>query len=161
MQSGLELMERLRAARAESRRLFARARGNARHAVVLSLLADPEAPTAARDAVAQLAADAGAAVGMVDGIRTAVSEAVTNAVVHGYADRAPGRLYIDAYVLAGGLTVLVADDGRGPRRASPNPGLGLGWKLIAQLSDKYTVTRRSTGGTLIYMRFRLKSPVRQ
>lgn len=151
----LQLVQRLRATHMESKRLLARARGRARHAVVLSLTADAEAPAVARNAVAELAARAGAPTEIVDGIRTAISEAVTNAVVHGYADRAPGRISVDAYVFAGVLTVLVADDGHGPREASPNPGLGLGWKLIAQFADKYTVTRRSTGGTLLDMRFRL------
>jgi stage II sporulation protein AB (anti-sigma F factor) len=152
-----ELFERIRAAQAESRRLMARARGLSHHAVVLTLNADAEAPARARNAVADLAARAGASDGLVQGIKTAVSEAVTNAVVHAYANLAPGPVYVEAYALAGVFTVLVADDGRGPRTPSPNPGLGLGWKVIAQLADRHTVTRRGPGGTMIYMRFRLSN----
>ena len=149
------LRERATAARAESRRLVARARPLAARAVVLRLTADPHAPAVARDAVAELAASGGGSLIEVDAVKTAVSEAVSNAVMHAYEPGAAGLVWVEAYVLGGMLTVLVADDGRGPRVPSPNPGLGLGFKVMIQLSDKCTVTRRGSGGTLIYMRFRL------
>ena len=149
------LRRRLLAAQGEARRLMARAQALARHSVALKLTSDTSAPGVARDAVAGLAAAAGVSKVEVDAIKTAVSEAVSNAVLHAYDGGDVGLVYVDAYVLGGVLTVLVADDGRGPRVPSPNPGLGLGWKVIMQLSDKCAITRRGGGGTLIYMRFRL------
>lgn len=103
----------------------------------------------------ELAVAAGASSELAQAVKTAVSEAVTNAVLHAYPESTPGQVYVEAYVMGGVLTVLVADDGRGPRDPSPNPGLGLGWKVIAQLVDQHTVTRRGTGGVLVTMRLRL------
>ena len=46
-------------------------------------------------------------------LKTAVSEAVTNCIVHGYRDR-PGRIYIDAALLEGNvLRVKIRDKGCG------------------------------------------------
>jgi len=149
------LRGRLLAAQGEARRLMARAQALTRHSVALKLTSDTSAPGVARNAVALLAGAAGASTIEVDAVKTAVSEAVTNAVLHAYDGGDVGRVYVDAYVVGRVLTVLVADDGRGPRVPSPNPGLGLGWKVIMQLSNKCAITRRGGGGTLIYMRFRL------
>jgi anti-sigma regulatory factor (Ser/Thr protein kinase) len=149
------LRGRLLAAQGQARRLMARAQALARHSVALKLTADASAPGVARDTVACLAAAAGVSTVEVEAVKTAVSEAVCNAVMHAYDGGEAGLVYVDAYVLGGVLTVLVADDGRGPRVPSPNPGLGLGWKVIMQLCDKCAITRRGGGGTLIYMRFRL------
>src|SRR4051812_11887356 len=55
-----------------------------------------------------------------------VSEAVSNAVIHGYADRTPGPVWGRACVGADHVDLEVADDGHGtpPRRDSPGAGLG-------------------------------------
>jgi stage II sporulation protein AB (anti-sigma F factor) len=90
-----------------------------------------------------------------DGIALAVSEAVTNAVVHAYIDSPrPG----DVEVVAkrhpdDGIEIHVCDDGRGlmPRRDSP--GLGVGLPLVAKLAQRFRIETRPGGGTAISMCF--------
>ena len=122
--------------------------------LVLELTADVHAPRTARRAVNELACRFGASRDELDTIRTLVSEGVSNAVTHAY-DGEPGPVCVEAAVIGGDLTILISDEGRGPRCGSPNPGLGLGWKLVAQLTDGWAVIQRGSGGTTLYMKIAL------
>ncbi|HET9125071.1 MAG TPA: ATP-binding protein [Solirubrobacteraceae bacterium] len=106
----------------------------------------------ARRAVAQYAARNGIGGELLDGIRLAVSEAVTNVVMHAYPDRS-GAVHVTAAVAGAELWVLVADDGCGHRTPSRQPGLGWGLTVIAQHSRDYVITERALGGTEVRMRF--------
>jgi anti-sigma regulatory factor (Ser/Thr protein kinase) len=89
----------------------------------------------------------------VSAIEIAVSEAVTNAVVHAYARR-PGDVVVTAHMPKGdGLVVDVLDDGDGLVPRADSPGLGLGLALIAQLTDAFEVREPAHGGTMVHMRF--------
>jgi serine/threonine-protein kinase RsbW len=100
--------------------------------------------------------------GAVDpaGIALAVSEAVTNAVIHAYVDRpAPG----DVEVLVerhpdDGLEIRVCDEGRGMMPRSDSPGLGVGLPLVAKLAQRFRVETRPTGGTAVSMVFPVRDP---
>ena len=61
-----------------------------------------------------------------DGVALAVTEAVTNAVMHAYRDREPGTVRIFASVGDGALVVIVSDDGPGMTPRTDSPGIGLG-----------------------------------
>src|SRR5438270_10506247 len=89
----------------------------------------------AREAVAAIAALAGASDERIDSVRLAVSEAVTNAVVHAYEGQ-DGEIEVSAKVDDHELEVEVDDDGRG-LRAGARHGLGLGLALIALSSDTF------------------------
>jgi anti-sigma regulatory factor (Ser/Thr protein kinase) len=99
--------------------------------VELQLPSAPPSIKRARDAVGDLAARVGVSNGDV---RLAVSEAVTNAVVHAFRDRAPGTISVKAWLDAGRLLVVVADDGTGMRPNPDSTGLGLGISLITRLA---------------------------
>jgi anti-sigma regulatory factor (Ser/Thr protein kinase) len=90
-----------------------------------------------------------------DGIALAVSEAVTNVVVHAYIDAPePGDVEVFAERHPGdGLEIQVCDDGRGmtPRRDSP--GLGVGLPIVARLAQRFRVEARPGGGTAVSMLF--------
>jgi serine/threonine-protein kinase RsbW/stage II sporulation protein AB (anti-sigma F factor) len=124
-------------------------------ALDLSFGADPACVAEARGAVARWAASHGAAGWDVDRIRLAVSEAVTNAVVHAYADERRGAVRVTAGLSASELTVLVADHGCGIGAAPESPGLGLGLGVIDESSDAFTIMTRAGGGMQLEMRFRL------
>ena len=119
--------------------------------------ADPEAVALARDEFAALADRHGATDEQVNEIRLLISEAVTNAVRHAYPGRArrAGSVHAVAAVCPGGVTMLVCDDGVGPRIRSGHPGGGWGWPLMAALSDRFTIRRRSNGGTEVEMHVRI------
>jgi anti-sigma regulatory factor (Ser/Thr protein kinase) len=109
----------------------------------------PHARHAVRDALAGTAVEMSA-------VDVAVTEAVTNVVVHAYRDRCasdePGRVRLTLDCDAGGASVAVADDGLGMAPRADTPGLGLGMSLIANLSDELEIDQRADG-TTVHMRF--------
>jgi anti-sigma regulatory factor (Ser/Thr protein kinase) len=121
-----------------------------------SYAAVPEAVPLARRALTDVAASHGAAGERLEEIRLAVSEALTNAVVHAYRDGEAGHFHVTAAVASGELWVLVSDDGRGLHAWNDSRGLGIGLSLISGLSDDFAIVTRSSGGTEVQMRFELK-----
>jgi anti-sigma regulatory factor (Ser/Thr protein kinase) len=110
-----------------------------------------------RRAVTALAVGAGATPDERDAIRLAVSEALTNVIIHAYAGRS-GEIHVTAAVAGSEFWLLVADDGDGLHQGGGKPGLGLGLTLIAQACDELTIVKRSSGGTELRMRFRVGGP---
>jgi serine/threonine-protein kinase RsbW/stage II sporulation protein AB (anti-sigma F factor) len=90
-----------------------------------------------------------------DGLALAVSEAVTNVVLHAYVDApTPGEVEVVAQRrVDDGLEVRVCDDGRGMVPRSDSPGLGLGLPLVASLAEHLEVQARPDGGTRLRMTF--------
>jgi anti-sigma regulatory factor (Ser/Thr protein kinase) len=109
----------------------------------------------ARNDVVAFAVKRGASKPQLDAVRLAVSEAVSNAVVHAYDGNGPGDIHVTAEIAAEELWVLIADDGRGFQAPARNPGLGWGLPLIAHMSDRLEIAERADGGTEIRMRFPL------
>jgi anti-sigma regulatory factor (Ser/Thr protein kinase) len=98
--------------------------------------------------------------GAVDpaGIALAVSEAVTNAVIHAYVDRpAPGdvEVHVERHP-DDGLEIRAVGGGLMPR--SDCPGLGVGLPLVAKLAQRFRVETRPTGGTAVSMVFPVRDP---
>jgi serine/threonine-protein kinase RsbW len=120
----------------------------------LTFRAEPESVPVARRSVSEFAAAAGADRHQVDAVRLAVSEALTNAVLHAYTGE-PGNVHVTAAVVPGELWVLIADEGRGLEPRADRPGLGLGLALIAQVTDELAIVPRAGGGTEVRMRFDL------
>jgi anti-sigma regulatory factor (Ser/Thr protein kinase) len=88
----------------------------------------------------------------------AVSEAITNAVVHGYRADDHGSIEVSATQDADGVTVVVSDRGVG---MSPNPrseGLGFGMSVMGAFADSVQVEAVHRGGTKVTMRFAQGSP---
>ena len=95
----------------------------------------------------------------INDLALAVSEAVTNAVMHAYEGRPkPGNVTVclDIEPDKNRVEVTVADDGDGMVPRPDTPGLGLGLPLIAQLAETFQVGTPPTGtGTEIRMTFHL------
>jgi anti-sigma regulatory factor (Ser/Thr protein kinase) len=53
------------------------------------------------------------------------------------------------------LWVLIVDHGCGLRADTPNPGLGLGLKIMERMSDGFTLVERAAGGLEARMQFAL------
>jgi anti-sigma regulatory factor (Ser/Thr protein kinase) len=85
-------------------------------------------------------------------VAIAVSEAVTNAVIHAYPAGVNGRVRLVATLQPGSLVVTIADRGRGMTALADRPGLGVGLDLIAQVSNGVEIDDRSSG-TTVTMRF--------
>jgi serine/threonine-protein kinase RsbW len=117
--------------------------------------ARPEHVGAARRAASAAAKRAGAEQPVLEAVRLAVSEAVSNVVVHGYRESDPGRFTVAVESHADELKVIVRDDGCGIQPRTDSPGAGLGLPLIAQLSQSFSLTTPPQGGTELCMTFPL------
>ena len=121
--------------------------------LVRRLRAQPDQVRVIRQEVRDFAREHGAAD--PNAVALAVSEAVTNAIVHAYVDAPePGEIEVIAQRVADDcLEILVCDEGRGmlPRRDSP--GVGLGLPLVATLAESFEVQVRAGGGTQVRMEF--------
>ena len=118
--------------------------------------ARPEHVRAARHAVWEAAARAGAQEQVRHAARLAVSEAVSNVVVHSYRDESgEGHFTLRVEWDGGELKVIVRDEGCGMAPRMDSPGAGLGLPLIATLAESFSVTAPPGGGTEVCMTFPL------
>lgn len=111
---------------------------------------------AARRAIAEFAAAAGASADKLEAIRLTTSEALTNAVLYAYPAWA-GHIHLTVRVAGGELWVLIADNGCGVHAGPDSDRLGLGLALISQLTDGFSIVERSCGGTELRLRYVLNS----
>jgi anti-sigma regulatory factor (Ser/Thr protein kinase) len=115
--------------------------------------AEPRAVGMARDVIGGLARDCGAGEEDVDRVRIAVSEAVSNGVLHAYGNDGGGSVRVVAGFAHGELVLVVEDDGCGLGQAAPSDGLGMGMTIIEQSCDRLTVSHGASGGTRLEMGF--------
>jgi len=106
-----------------------------------------------RHAVVEFARASGASADQLATIALAVSEALSNTVLHAYVGcDEPGVVIVDAHVRERSLEVLVRDEGHGMRPRTDSPGLGLGLPLIARLTERLVISE-ATPGTSVRMCF--------
>lgn len=120
--------------------------------LLMTLPARAENVAVVRHAVAGLAEQLGMEVVGVGDLKTVVTEACMNVVVHAY-DEGPGPLQVEAIPEERGLTVVVRDFGSGirPRTDVERPSLRLGLTLIAALSSSFEISGGLNRGTEIRM----------
>jgi anti-sigma regulatory factor (Ser/Thr protein kinase)/PAS domain-containing protein len=118
-----------------------------------SLPAEPATVATIRVGIRDFAAAHGAPEAVVADIALAVSELVTNAVMHGYVDRTPGTITAEASAGLEELVIVVADDGRGMQPRSDSPGLGLGLPLVGQLATTVDLRETPGGGSELCVTF--------
>lgn len=111
----------------------------------------------ARTAASTLARAAGAGPEHVARVALAVSEAVSNAVLHAYPPGAePGDVQVAGCASQRAeLRVEVRDSGLGIRPQADSPGLGLGLPLISEAADRLELEGAPRGGTTLRMTFHL------
>ncbi len=113
--------------------------------------------------VRQAVAGVGEALGLssprVADLKTVVSEACNNVVLHAYEGE-PGPLEVTAEPRSGELEIQVADRGRGfqPRANEGDDSLGLGLPLIAALSDSFEISAGGGRGSRTTIRFGYEPP---
>ena len=119
----------------------------------------------ARAAVSCFAAQMDPTLNELEDIKTAVSEAVTNAIVHGYPDSI-GDVIVKVRICPNqGLEVMVKDHGRGipdvekARQPMFTTGgeerSGMGFTIMESFMDKLVVRSVPSRGTTVTMRKRL------
>lgn len=101
----------------------------------------------------------GAEPAVVNDVKTALTEACNNAIIHGYSSEPDGFVVVAAEGSSASMEVAVFDSGSGLKPHSPEAaGLGMGLPLIASLSDQYEISGAKAGtGTTVRMCFGLDS----
>lgn len=120
------------------------------------MAAVPSCVPALRADVAAYARRAGVREPLLSSVKLAVSEAVTNAVLHAYVGLRPGPVRVEARVEDDRLLVEVSDDGAGMMPRLDSPGLGVGLPFIADTADSLDISSSPRGGARLRMTFELR-----
>ena len=126
-----------------------------RSLVTLEVRAVPENVGHVRQLLGAFAGAHGADAPARANIALAVSEAVANAVLHGYHDSPPGSIHVVAEYEDDAIEIVIGDDGHGMAAHVESEGLGLGLGLIARIAGRFTVRDRDPRGTEVWMRFHI------
>lgn len=126
----------------------------------LTLPATAENVMVVRQAVAGLGEAIRLSGSRIADLKTVVTEACNNVVLHAYGDE-PGPLEVTAEPGQGELEIVIADEGKGfrPRaNESDTRSLGLGLPLIAALSDSFEISGGAGQGSRTTIRFGYAPP---
>src|SRR4051794_11931808 len=125
----------------------------------LTVPATAENVIVVRQAIAGVAEAIGLGGSRVADLKTVVTEACNNVVLHAY-DGDPGPLQVVAEPGDEELVVQVADEGHGfrPRASEGDASLGLGLPLIAALSDSFEISGGGGHGSRTTIRFGYAPP---
>ncbi len=143
-------------------------RNEMRNEMELKFLSLAENEAFARMVISAYLVQLGPSMGMITEVRTAVSEAVTNAVVHAYADSAPGDIVMRAAIDAQKVIVEVEDFGCGiedvAQAMTPfytsqpeKERTGMGFSLMLSFMDGVQVSSQPGSGTRVRMEKRIEA----
>ena len=115
----------------------------------------------ARSAVGVYALRLNPSLSEISDIKTAVSEAVTNSIVHGYPDRV-GEIVVEGYTDGDKLHINVFDDGVGIENINKalepfyttkieEERSGMGFTIMQSFMDEIKVVSEKGKGTKVYM----------
>lgn len=116
----------------------------------------------ARITVASFAAQLDPSIEEISDIKTAVSEAVTNSIIHGY-DNKIGAIHIECTLFANSIEIIIADDGKGIENIekakeplyTTKPELersGMGFTIMENFMDELKIESALGEGTKITMK---------
>lgn len=128
----------------------------------LSFPAVDENEAFARMVISAFLVKANPSMSIISEVRTAVSEAVTNAVVHAYPDRTDGRVFLRAALEGRRVSIEVEDYGCGIQDVAQammpfytsqpeEERTGMGFSLMQSFMDGVQVHSAPGSGTLISM----------
>lgn len=121
----------------------------------------PENIALARVTVAAFAAQLDPTVEELNDLKGAVSEAVANAIVHGYGNAPDGIVVVEGILYGDAIEVRVEDSGKGmedvtramePEFSTDPERLGLGFSFMQSFMDNVEVESSPERGTRVVMR---------
>lgn len=138
-----------------------------RNMMKLEFLSKSQNESFARVTVAAFVSQLDPTIEELSDVKTAISEAVTNSIIHGYGDR-EGLIKIEALIEGNELTVSISDNGKGidnidlaiqPLYTS-RPDLersGMGFTVMETFMDHMEVVSNKDEGTTIILKKIFKS----
>lgn len=135
----------------------------------LEIMSRPENVGLARVAVAAFAGQLDFTLGDLEEIKVAVSEAVSNSVLHAYEDPT-GRIEVTVRIDGPVLEIVVEDWGKGipdvdearqPAFSTDPERMGLGFVFIESFMDEVEVRSQPGAGTVVRMRKECRAPAVQ
>ncbi|GAB6990375.1 anti-sigma F factor [Paenibacillus pini] len=143
-------------------------KGNDRNFMTLQFAAKSENESFARVTVAAFISQLDPTMDELSDLKTVISEAVTNSVIHGYDCNSEGIVTITAEIIGDTVTLTVEDRGHGiedlelakqPLYTS-KPELersGMGFTIMENFMDEFEVSSEQGSGTSIRMKKRIES----
>ena len=121
----------------------------------------------ARSVAGMFALSLNPSIAQVSDIKTAVSEAVTNCIVHGYPDKV-GEITMESEIAGDSIHINVFDDGVGIENVKDalepfyttkesEERAGMGFTIIKTFMDEVKVISKQNVGTIVDMTKRLSS----
>ncbi|MDQ6418293.1 anti-sigma F factor [Paenibacillus sp. LHD-117] len=134
----------------------------------LSFSARSENEAFARVAVAAFVSQLDPTMEELNDLKTAVSEAVTNAIIHGYDNDPTREVTIEAKIERDTVSIAISDEGNGIEDVelarqplyTSKPELersGMGFTIMENFMDHFEVASRMGGGTRVAMLKRIES----
>jgi anti-sigma regulatory factor (Ser/Thr protein kinase) len=125
--------------------------------VELRMAPHPENLALARLALTGVGAVAGATDAAVAELKLAVTEACTNAILHGYGASTGGELVVRYRVGTAALEVEVEDDGNGfnpedPAADGASEGQGMGLMIIRAITSDVKIESNPSGSRISFVR---------
>ncbi|MBW4841033.1 MAG: anti-sigma F factor [Paenibacillaceae bacterium] len=134
----------------------------------LKFAAKSENESFARVTVAAFVSQLDPTMDEITDLKTVVSEAVTNSIIHGYDGNPEGVVSISAAIEGDTVTLIIEDQGRGIEDVelakqplyTSKPELersGMGFTIMENFMDEFDVISEMGGGTRIRMKKRIVS----
>lgn len=135
--------------------------------VIINFLSLSENEALARNVAVFYALKFNPSVSDVSDIKTAVSEAVTNSIVHGYPDKV-GNITMECYVKGDFLHINVLDEGVGIKDVNSaiepffttrenEEHSGMGFTIMKSFMDSVNVVSKPNEGVKVYMSKKIKA----
>lgn len=139
---------------------------NRHNEMEVSFLSVPENEAFARVVIAAFAVQLSPTISEIADVKTAVSEAVTNAIVHGY-EGTRGMVTMRARIDGATLSIDISDSGKGipnvQQAMEPfftthpeQERSGMGFAVMQTFMDEVDVRSTPGSGTSVYMRKRIR-----
>lgn len=117
----------------------------------------------ARIAIAAFVAQLDPTIEELTDVKTAVSEAVTNSIIHGYENKKEGIIKVEASIESNTVTIIINDQGKGIQDVqqareplyTSRPDLersGMGFTVMETFMDSVEIESKENCGTTIVMK---------
>ena len=122
----------------------------------------------ARVAIAAFVSQLDPTIEEITDVKTAVSEAVTNSIIHGYENKKDGIVVIEAMLSGNDITIIISDNGKGIKDVSQareplftsRPDLersGMGSTVMETFMDSLQVESQEGRGTRVVLKKKFDS----